>query len=102
MNQKGKEHMAKKIMTAIQVMLNEKRSDQITMKNKEDLRTDNKGTEVETTAVERDAKRKNPKKNELPNNKPENKQTGLNHISSERNSAERFNLDENESTRNNS
>ena len=51
--------MAKKIVTAIQVMLNEKKSDQITMKNKEDLRTGNKGTEVEITAVKREAKLKN-------------------------------------------
>ena len=59
---------------AIQVMLNEKKSDPIMMKNKEDLRTDNE---------------------------PEKKQTGLHHISSERKSAERFNLDDDESTRNN-
>ena len=44
------------------------------MKNKEDLRTDNE---------------------------PEKKQTGLHHFSSERKSAERFNLDKDESTRNN-
>jgi len=66
--------MAKKIVMAIQVMLNEKKSDPIMMKNKEDLRTDNE---------------------------PEKKQTVLHHISSERKSAERFNLDEDESTRNN-
>ena len=54
--------------------MNEKKSDPITIKNKEDLRTDNE---------------------------PEKKQTGLHHISSERKSAERFNLDEDESTRNN-
>jgi len=32
------------------------------MKNKEDLRTDNEGTEIKTTAVEMEAKQKNPKK----------------------------------------
>ena len=73
MNQKGKEHMAKKIVMAIQVMLNEKKSDPIMMKNKEDLRTDNE---------------------------PEKKQTVLHHISSNRKSAERFNLVKDESTRN--
>ena len=72
------------------------------MKNKEDLRTENEATEVKTTAVETETKLKNPKKNELPGNEPENKQTGLHHISRNRNSAERFNLDEDESTRNNS
>ena len=66
--------MAKKIVMAIQVILNEKKSDPIMMKNKEDLRTDSW---------------------------PEKKQTGLHHISSERKSGERFNLDEDESTRNN-
>jgi len=73
MNQKGKEHMAKKIVMAIQVMLNKKKSDPIMM-NKEDLRTDNE---------------------------PEKKQTGLHHNRSERKSAERFILDEDESIRNN-
>jgi len=102
MNPKGKEHMAKKIAMAIQGVLNEKKSDPIPMKNKEGLRTDNEGTEVKTTVVEIEAKLKNPKKNKLPGNEPENKQTGLHHISRDRNSAERFNLDEGESTRNNS
>jgi len=102
MNPKGKEHMAKKIVMAIQGMLNEKKSDPIPMKNKEDLRTDNEGTEVKTTAVEMEAKLKNPKKNKLPDIEPENKQRGLHHTSSDRNSAERFNLDEDESTRDNS
>jgi len=74
MNQKGKEHMAKKLVMAVQVMLNEKKIDPIMMKNKEDLRTDNE---------------------------PEKKQTVLHHISSERKNAEIFNLDEDESTRNN-
>jgi len=67
-------HIFYKAVMAIQVMLNEKKSDPIMMKNKEDLRTDNE---------------------------PEKKQTGLYHISSERKSAERFNLDDDESTRNN-
>jgi len=57
---------------------------------------------IKTAVVETEAKLKNPKKNELPGNEPENKQTGLHHISRDRNSAERFNLDEDESTRNNS
>jgi len=79
-----------------------KKSDPILMKNKEDLRTDNKGTEVKTTVVEMEAKLKNPKKNELPHIEPQNKQTGLHHTNSDRNSAERFNLHEDESTRENS
>jgi len=58
MNPKGKEHMAKKIVMAIQGVLNEKESDPIPVKNKEDLRTDNKGTNVKTTAVETEAKLK--------------------------------------------
>jgi len=62
MNQNSKEYMAKKIVMTIQVMLNKKMNDPIMMKNKEDLRTDNKGTEVETTVVEREAKLKNSKK----------------------------------------
>jgi len=94
--------MAKKIVMEIQGVLNKEKSDPIPMKNKEDLRTDNKGTEVKTTAVETEAKLKNPKKNELPGHEPENKQTGLHHISRDRKSAEIFNLDEDESTRNNS
>jgi hypothetical protein len=73
MNLKGKEHMAKKTAMAIQGVLNEKKSYPIPMKNKEDLRTDNKGTEVKTTVVETEAKLKNPKQNELPGNEPENK-----------------------------
>jgi len=56
MNPKGKEHMAKKIVMAFQGVLNGKNSNTIPMKNKEDLRTDNKGTEVSTTAVEVEAK----------------------------------------------
>jgi len=102
MNPKGKEHMVKKKKMAIQGVLNEKKSDSILMKNKEDLRTGNEGTEVKTTMIETEAKLKNPKKNKLPGNEPENKQTGLHHISRDRNSAERFNLDEDELTRNNS
>ena len=47
------------------------------MKNKEYLRTDNEGTEVKFTAVETEAKLKNPKKKELPRNEPENELTGL-------------------------
>jgi len=71
------------------------------MKNKENLRTDKEGTEV-TTAVEMEAKLKNPKKKALPDIEPENKQTGLHRTSSNRISAERFNLDEDKSTRDNS
>ena len=65
--------MAKKIVMEIQGVLNKEKSDPIPMKNKEDLRTDNKGTEVKTTVVETEAKLKNPKQNELPGNEPENK-----------------------------
>jgi len=87
---------------AIQGVLDEKKSDPIPMKSKEDQRTDNEGTEVKTTVVKTEAKLKNPKKNELPGNEPENKQTGLHHISRDRNSVESFNLDEDESKRKNS
>ena len=66
--------MAKEIALENQDVLNEKRSDPIPMKNKEDLRTDNEGTEVKTTVVEKEAKLENPKKSELPGNEPENKQ----------------------------
>jgi len=52
MNSKGKEHMAKKIVKTIKVMFNEKKSDPIMMKDKEDLRVDNEGTELETTTME--------------------------------------------------
>ena len=61
MNPKRKVHMAKKMAMAIQGVLNEK-NDPIPMKNKEDLRTDKKGTEVKTTAVETEAKLKNKKR----------------------------------------
>ena len=76
MNSKGKEHMAKKIVKAIKVMLNQKKSDPITMKDKEDLRIDSEGTELETTTVEIETNLKNLKKDKQSNNEPENKQTG--------------------------
>jgi len=51
MNSKGKEHITKKILKAIKVMLNEKKSDPITM-DKEDLREHSEGAELETTTME--------------------------------------------------
>jgi hypothetical protein len=39
-------------------VLNEKKNDPIPMKNKEDLRTDNKGTKIKITAVEMEEKLK--------------------------------------------
>jgi len=62
MNSKGKEHMAKKIVKTIKVMLNEKKSDLITMKDKADLRADNEGTDLETTTMEMERNLKNLKK----------------------------------------
>jgi len=59
MNSKGKEHIAKKILKAIKVMLNQKKSDPITMKDKEDLREDSVGTELETTTMEIETNLKN-------------------------------------------
>jgi hypothetical protein len=51
MNSKGKGHITKKILKAIKVMLNEKKSDPITM-DKEDLREHSEGAELETTTME--------------------------------------------------
>ena len=62
MNSKGKEHMAKKILKEMKVMLNEKKSDPIMMKDKEDLRVDNEGTELETTTMAMETNLKNLKK----------------------------------------
>ena len=68
--------MAKKIVKAIKVTLNEKKSDPITMKDKEDLRVDSEGTELETTTMEIETNLKNLKKDKQSNNEPEYKQTG--------------------------
>jgi hypothetical protein len=59
MNSKGKEQIAKKIVKTIKIMLNEKKSDPIMMKDKEDLGVDSEGTEAETTTMERGTNQKN-------------------------------------------
>jgi len=76
MNSQGTEHMAKKTVKAIKVMLNEKKSDPIMMKDKEDLRVDSEGTELETTTMEIETNLKNLKKDKQSNNELENKQAG--------------------------
>jgi len=67
--------MAKKTVKAIKVMLNEKKSDPIMM-DKEDLRVDIEGTELETTTMEMETNLKNLKNDKESNNEPENKQAG--------------------------
>jgi len=57
-------------------MLNEKKSDPIMMKDKEDLGVDSEGAEAETSTVEIETNQKNLKKDMQSNNKSENKQTG--------------------------
>jgi hypothetical protein len=52
MNSTGKEQIAGKIVKTIKVMLNEKNSVPIMMKDREDPMGDSEGTEVETTTVE--------------------------------------------------
>jgi RNase H-fold protein (predicted Holliday junction resolvase) len=52
MNSKDKEQTARQIAKTIKVMLNEKKSDPIIMKNKEDPTVDSEQTEAESTAVE--------------------------------------------------
>ena len=52
MNSKGKEQIARKILKTVKVMLNEGKRDLIMMKDKEDLRLNSEGTEVETTTME--------------------------------------------------
>ena len=76
MNSKGKEHIVKKIVKAIKVMLNEKKSDPIIMKDKEDLRVESEGIELETTTMEIETNLKNLKKDKQTNNELENKQIG--------------------------
>jgi hypothetical protein len=52
MNSKGKEQIARKTVKSIKVMLNEEKRDPIMMKDKENLRVNSKGTEVEATTME--------------------------------------------------
>jgi hypothetical protein len=59
MNSKRKEQIAGKIVKTIKVMLNEKKSVPIMMKDKENPGTDNEGTEVETTTMKIDTNQKN-------------------------------------------
>jgi RNase H-fold protein (predicted Holliday junction resolvase) len=73
---KGKEQLAKKRVKTIQVMLNEKKSDPIMMKHKEDRGVDKEGTKAETTTVEIESNQKNLKKDMQSNNESEDKQTG--------------------------
>ena len=61
MNSKGTEHMVKKIVKAVKVILIEKKSNPITM-DKEDSRVDSGGTELETAAVETKTNLENLKK----------------------------------------
>ena len=68
MNSKGKEHIVKKTVKAIKVILNEKKSDPIMMKDKEDVRVDSEGTELETTTMEIETNLKNLKKDKQSNN----------------------------------
>jgi hypothetical protein len=56
-------------------MLNEKKSDPITMKDKDELRVDSEGTEAETTTMEIETNQKNLKKDMQPNSELEDKQT---------------------------
>jgi len=56
-------------------MLNEKMSDPTMMKDREDLRADNEGMELETTIMEMVTNLKNLKKDKQSNNELENKQT---------------------------
>jgi hypothetical protein len=76
MNSKGKEQIAKKIVKTIEVILNEKKSDPITMKNKEDLLVDKEGTNAETNTLEIESNQKNLKKDMQSNNESEDNQTG--------------------------
>jgi hypothetical protein len=76
MNSKGKEQIAKKIVKTIKVMLNEEKSDPITMKNKEDLGTDGVGTEAEITTMEIETNQINLKKDMHSNKELEYWQTG--------------------------
>ena len=51
-NSKGKEQIAGKTVKTIKVILNEKKSAPIMMKDREDPGADSEGTEVETTTME--------------------------------------------------
>jgi lysophospholipase L1-like esterase len=59
MNSTGKEQIAGKIVKTIKVMLNEKKSVPIMMKDREEPGVDSEGTEVETTTVEIEINQKN-------------------------------------------
>ena len=63
-------------MEAINVMLNEKMSDPTMMKDREDLKADNEGMELETTIMEMVTNLKSLKKDKQSNNESENKQIG--------------------------
>jgi hypothetical protein len=52
MNSKGKEQTARQTVKTVKVMLNEKESDPVIMKDKEDLHVDSERTEVEAAATE--------------------------------------------------
>jgi hypothetical protein len=54
--------MAKKIVKAIKVMLNNKKSDPILMKDKEEPGADSEGAETESIVVETETKQKQSKK----------------------------------------
>ena len=63
-------------MEAIKVMLNEKMSEPTMMKDREDLKADNEGMELETTIMEMVTNLKSLKKDKQSNNESENKQIG--------------------------
>jgi hypothetical protein len=75
-NSKGKEQIAGKIVKTIKVILNEKKSAPIVMKDREDPGTDSEGTEVKTTTMEIYIKQKNSKCGMQSNNESEDKQSG--------------------------
>jgi hypothetical protein len=75
-NSKGKEQMAKKIVKAIKVMLNKKKSDPIMMKDKKGPGADSEGTETESITLETETKPKQSKKGMQANSEHEDKQTG--------------------------
>jgi hypothetical protein len=74
MNSKGKEQTARKIVRTITVMLKEEKRDPIMMEDKEDLRVNSEGTEVETTIMEIETSLINLNKDIQSNNETEDKQ----------------------------
>jgi len=73
MNSKRKVQIARKIVKTIKVVLDEEKRDPIMKKDKENLRVNSEGTEVETT-METEASQINSNKDMQSNNESENKQ----------------------------